>query len=114
MEARNQAYLKQQEERARLVQQRLQQHKEKKKIQQKWAWDWQCKVADLQRQLSMGEAGKINVTNMIALEKNILDQPFYFNISINPRIEQSLRWLKEKQAELMKEKTHTSSLIEFG
>ena len=99
MEARNQAYLKQQEERARLVQQRLQQHKEKKKIQQKWAWDWQCKVADLQRQLSMGEAGKINVTNMIALEKNILDQPFYFNISINPRIEQSLRWLKEKQAE---------------
>ena len=35
MEARNQAYLKQQEERARLVQQRLQQHKEKKKIQQK-------------------------------------------------------------------------------
>ena len=99
MEARNQAYLKQQEERARLVQQRLQQHEEKKKVQQKWAWNWQCQVGEVQRQLSLGEPGQINVTKIIALEKTVLEQPFYFNISLNPRIEQSLRWLKEKQAE---------------
>ena len=99
MEARNQAYLKQQEERARLVQQRLQQHEEKKKVQQKWAWNWQCQVGEVQRQLSLGEPGQINITTIIALEKTILEQPFYFNISLNPRIEQSLRWLKEKQAE---------------
>ena len=99
MEARNQAYLKQQEERARLVQQRLQQHEEKKKVQQKWAWNWQCQVGEVQRRLSLGEPGQINITTIIALEKTIFEQPFYFNISLNPRIEQSLRWLKEKQAE---------------
>ena len=64
-------YLKQQEERARLVQQRLQQHKEKKKIQQKWAWDWQCKVAEIQRQLSIGDPGKINITDIFRSFINI-------------------------------------------
>ena len=97
MDAQNRAYEKLKEEQRLKVEKRLQEAKKKKEEERAWAWGWNSKVSALQRQISKGEPGAVDITECAKLERELRGMPFHQTLLLTlPTLEFSLNWLKHQ------------------
>ena len=98
MDAQNLAYEKKIQEQKRKVEELRRKNEEKRAQERAWGWSWHQKVGQLQRDVSHGEPGAVDINSCVRLERELRNTPFHQNLIFSiPTLESSLNWLRNQQ-----------------